>query len=202
MLTMNPFENLCSGAFADLLYRLDGTARKAIDKAPRPPEWLVGEAQRKVIAAVNHVLGGCPVATERLRSHAGRVLVVEWPPFRVAVSLSTAGMFEWVPESTRSDLVLTLADPSLPAVLCAVARREKPSLRIEGDVALASDVHEAFRQLRWNAEEDLSCLVGPTCARNVVGLAREVGQGLRAFVQSVQGVPGFAGTPHAAPHKG
>ncbi len=47
-------------------------------------------------------------------------------------------------------------------------------VKIEGDAELASAFGRLAKELRWDAEEDLSRLVGDIAAHRIVGLARQV----------------------------
>ena len=80
------------------------------------------------------------------------------------------------------DLTLTVNDTSPLDLARSAVRGEKPSLRIEGDVQLAADVNWLIANVRWDAEEDLSRVVGDAPAHAVASVGRRVAEGLRSFV--------------------
>jgi ubiquinone biosynthesis protein UbiJ len=58
---------------------------------------------------------------------------------------------------------------------------QKPSMRVEGDVMLAAELNWLVDHVRWDAEEDLSRLVGDAWAHKLVGLAKRVFKALSEF---------------------
>src|SRR5579859_6590966 len=63
------------------------------------------------------------------------------------------------------------------------------AVEVTGNARLASEVMLLARHLRWDAEEDLSRLVGDVAARRVVGLTRKFAawqtDAARRFAQSL-----------------
>ena len=66
------------------------------------------------------------------------------------------------------------------------ASGDKPSIHIEGDVALAADINWLIDHVRWDWEEDLSRFVGDAAAHTIgQGLRAALG-GLRQFIGAVR----------------
>jgi ubiquinone biosynthesis protein UbiJ len=63
----------------------------------------------------------------------------------------------------------------------AALRGDKPEVRIEGDVQLAADVNWLVDHVRWDAEEDLSRVLGDAPAHALGQAARGLLGGLRQF---------------------
>ena len=82
------------------------------------------------------------------------------------------------------DLRLTVTDESPLDVLTALARGDKPRVRIEGDVQLAAEVNWLIDNVRWDAEEDLARLVGDAPAHTLAQLGRQALAAIRSFVAS------------------
>src|SRR5690349_148158 len=139
---------------------------------------------RAAAAALNHVLAQNPWACARLAPFAGCAVALRCPPFpelrlrildsgRVAPAGADGGGNESVDESAA--LTATLA----PAALPLLAARDERALRqvaIEGSAELAETVRSLFVNLSWDAEEDLSKLLGDA-------LAHRVAQGGEAFLR-------------------
>jgi ubiquinone biosynthesis protein UbiJ len=91
------------------------------------------------------------------------------PDLRLAIA--EAGLVSAGEGSPRSDLVVRIPPAFLPRILARddAAMRE---VRIEGDTELAQAVDFLFRHLRWDAEEDLSRLVGDVPAHRVAATGR------------------------------
>jgi ubiquinone biosynthesis accessory factor UbiJ len=55
-------------------------------------------------------------------------------------------------------------------------------VRIDGEAALAADMHWLADNLRWDIEADLAQVVGPLPARLVMSIGRAGAQALRGVV--------------------
>ncbi|MGD9952689.1 MAG: SCP2 domain-containing protein [Burkholderiales bacterium] len=123
-------------------------------------------------AALNRLLERETWARERLAPFAGETVELRAPPLP-ALRLAIGEGARLAPGGGEAGLVLTLA----PASLTALARGEEYFMRsvaIQGNDALAREILHLARHLRWDAEEDLSRLVGDAAAHRLMGLARDV----------------------------
>jgi ubiquinone biosynthesis protein UbiJ len=57
-----------------------------------------------------------------------------------------------------------------------------PPVKIEGDVQLAAELGWLAENLRWDAEEDLSRLIGDAPAHAVADVGRKLFEGLKQFL--------------------
>lgn len=159
---------------------LDGLFER-LGKGLQPPPWVVDEVQRRAALAANHVLMQEPEAQARLARHAGRTVRASWRTFWIALAITPAGLFEVVSTPARADLTLALEEESPFRLGEAAMRGEKPPVRIEGDVQLAAEINWIGDNVRWDAEEDLSRLVGDAPAHAVAGAGRRAVEALRRF---------------------
>ena len=153
---------------------------QAIESA-RPPEWLLQEAQLKGVLWLNHVLQQAEHALPRTRRLAGRTLQLRWLGRTWGWAFTPAGLLEVRAVDQDADLLLDLGDVSPLTLASQLMRAERPALRIEGDVQLASEVNWLVDHVRWDPEEDLARLVGDAQARFLFQFGRRVMQGLREF---------------------
>lgn len=134
-------------------------------------DMLAPAAIERLTLLINHVLGREPVAMERLRPHAGRVLVLQaegWPallpPWPVlAFRVTPAGLVEWcgMHADGLPDLQVRV-DASNPAMLVMGALTgQPPTVHVQGDARLAGDVNWLLENLRWDLADDLQRLFGP-----------------------------------------
>lgn len=125
-----------------------------------------------LIAALNHLLEADPALRERLAPFAGEVLDLRAPPLpTLRLAIAEGGRLAPAPSDAEPSLTITLG----PGALAAAARSEDHVLReveISGNARLATAVMFLFRHLRWDAEEDLSRLIGDAAAHRVAGAAR------------------------------
>lgn len=180
----------------------DPNAAQAADDRPRNPLHalavdaagrLQAQSVRALVAGFDHLLRQQPWARDRLRQHAGSVvrmgLRAEPLPGLPAPDVRLAITADGFLEAANSDLearATLLLEPSAD-VLLSLSRDGVDGLsrhlRVEGDVMLAASLGELARHLRWDAEEDLSRLVGDVAARRAVGFVRGAFDALRSLVE-------------------
>lgn len=125
-----------------------------------------------LVAALNRLLETEGWARERLAPFAGETVELRAPPLPALRLAILAG--GTLAPGTAASLTLTLT----PESLAALARGEDHFMRtvsIDGNAKLAQEVLHLARHLRWDAEEDLSRLIGDAAAHRVAGLARDFG---------------------------
>jgi ubiquinone biosynthesis protein UbiJ len=137
--------------------------------------------------AVNHVLKSAPLAMERLAKHAGRTAAFHVGPVTVAFTVQTTGEVAAAVEGAKRDLDVRIS----PFLLPRLAAREDAAFReieMQGDMELAQEVSFLARNLTWDAEEDLSKVVGDIAAHRIVSTARAfIGWSADAGVRMAQG---------------
>ena len=147
---------------------------------------------------INHLLASEPLAMERLKAQAGRTIRLEFrdPPVllpkppELVFCITRAGLVEWTGVASTppvADLVVRV-DASNPArsVLDWLGGRA-PVPDIEGDSALAADIHWLAENLRWDLADDLERVVGPVAARELARIGASVAAALRRAASTVQG---------------
>jgi len=149
----------------------------------QPPDWVVDETLNRLVLFLNHVLGSEPEAMQRLARQKGRRIALEWQNMQLKLQATPAGLFERG-QFEDFDLRLSVTETSPVDVLTALARGEKPRVRIEGDVQLAAEVNWLIDNVRWDAEEDLARLVGDAPAHTLAQLGRQALTAIRSFVAS------------------
>ena len=152
----------------------------------KAPAWLVDETQHRLVLFFNHVLMQEPEAQARLARQQGRVVRLQWRDFHLQLAATPAGLWELAPEAT-ADLLLTVTDSSPLDLAKNVLRGDKPGVRIEGDVKFAAEVNWLIEHVRWDAEEDLSRLIGDAPAHTLAGIGRGLAEALRNFVSKLSG---------------
>lgn len=122
-------------------------------------------------------------ARDRLRTFSGKTVALALGRLRLVYTITSQGTLELGHPSVVPDVTLTLpADrlPDLPHVLKdGDFSRVAQLMHVQGEAGLANLVSELAAGLRWDAEEDLSKVVGDVMAVRLVGGARQVFAGLR-----------------------
>ncbi len=143
-----------------------------------------------LLATINHLLGQAAWAREKLVPFAGHAARIKLPPLEAAFLIAADGCIAALP-----DAGLTEVEPevsiSLPAATPLLALQGKDAVmraaRIKGSAEFAEALGFIIRNLRWDAEEDLSRIVGDIAAHRIVSGTRE----LAAWQQ--QAAQNFAG---------
>ena len=119
------------------------------------------------LGGLNHLLENANWARARLVPFAGRRARFDVPPFGFGFEITAAGMVVANADPELSDVVIRLPAETpflLPQGLDKVMSRAT----VEGNAEFATELSFVFRQLRWDAEEDLSKLVGDIAAHRLV----------------------------------
>jgi ubiquinone biosynthesis protein UbiJ len=128
------------------------------------------------IAALNHLLEGASWARTRLIPFAGRRARFDIPPLALGFEIAPDGRVIPNPGSTDvADVVIRLPVEA-PFLLPQGLDKLMSQATVEGNAEFATEISFVFRNLRWDAEEDLSKLVGDIAAHRVVqGISRFMG---------------------------
>jgi ubiquinone biosynthesis accessory factor UbiJ len=149
---------------------------------PVPP-WAVHEAQHRLVLLLNHVLQQEPEAQTRLARQKGQVALVQWRSIALKLAATPAGLLELAAADAVPDLTLSVTQASPFELVQKTMNGDKPEVRIEGDVQLAAQVNWLVDHVRWDAEEDLSKIVGDVAAHRLGQVGRGVSDALRGFLR-------------------
>lgn len=170
---------------------------------------LQGAVTDRLVLLANHVLAAEPAAGQRLATHSGRRLKVQFegwparlPPVPdLALRVTSAGLLEWCVDEpgAEPDLRLRL-DASNPLLSAAQwASGERPRVDIQGDAQFAADLSWLMDNLRWDVQDDLARLIGQVPAHELTRIGRRLASGLRDALGALSGRRPGAGEPgHAA----
>ena len=129
-------------------------------------------------AIINHLLSRADWARERLAPHAEETFVVQAAPFTVGFSIDTRGMLHALEQASERgpDVRITVPPERLPELLSQTFDERGTALtnivRLEGNAELADALGFVFRNLEWDAEDDLSRIMGDIPAHRLTRLAR------------------------------
>lgn len=121
--------------------------------------------------AINHLLAREPWAREKLARHAGRVALFDAGVMSVRLKATADGMVQAAAAGEQQSVTIRVRLSDLPLIL---QHREHAFsyVQIEGDADFANTISQLSESLRWEAEEDLSRLIGDVAAVRVVDGAK------------------------------
>lgn len=128
------------------------------------------------LAALNHLLEGSGWARARLVPFAGRRARIDMQPFSFGFEVALDGQV--IPNLDSANAAITDVVIRLPAntpfLLPQGIDRVMAQASVEGNAEFATELSFVFRNLRWDAEEDLAQLVGDIAAHRIVAGATRV----------------------------
>jgi len=136
---------------------------------------------------VNHVLRSAPLAMERLRKHAGRTVSFHVGPVDTTFTIQTTGEVAHAVDGAAPVLDVRISPFLLPR-LAAGEEAAFRAIEMSGDMELAQEISFLARNLTWDAEEDLSKVVGDVAAHRLFSGARSMAKwGREAALRTAQG---------------
>ena len=120
------------------------------------------------VAPINHVIHGESWASKRLQSYAGKIVRIHvFPLINFTFTIQDNGQISTIPDGTTADACLSLSASMLPFLLTkndAIYNDIKTS----GDDAVAKELIDIGKHLRWDVAQDLSKVIGDIPANRVV----------------------------------
>ena len=166
----------------------------------QPPAWVVDEGQQRLVLFLNHVLMQEKAAQDRLLRQKGRVVKVKWGLFTIDLVVTPAGLVDRATSAGKPDLLLSVVADSPLLVVQSVLSGKAPPVTIEGDVQLAADIGWLAENLRWDAEEDLSRLMGDAPAHALAETGRRLLAALKQFLARTPTSPELPYAPAESRH--
>jgi ubiquinone biosynthesis accessory factor UbiJ len=123
--------------------------------------------QTAILGALNHLLAQASWARRQLLPFAGRRARFEMPPWQLAFGVDGEGLFEAIAVPEVDVTVSLPADGPLLAL--QGIDRLMATAHVTGNAEFATALSFVLKNLRWDAEEDLSRLVGDIAAHRLVG---------------------------------
>lgn len=142
---------------------------------------------RGFVAAVNHVLARTPWARERLQGHAGSQFRIDAKPALIEAGIADDGLLSVPTPERQPDVTLSLPLAQAPSMLDGGFDSLMSHVRIEGDAELAEALGFVFRNLEWDAEEDLSRIVGDAPAHRIAAALRAFHATQRRALEGISG---------------
>jgi ubiquinone biosynthesis accessory factor UbiJ len=135
------------------------------------PDMIPSRFPSIVPATINHLLAQEPWAREKLARHAGKIAVFDAGVTALRLQVAADGMVGDAPAELPATVTIRARLADLPLMLQNRAHAFS-YVTLEGDADFANAISQVAQTLRWEAEEDVSKLVGDIAAARIVGGAR------------------------------
>lgn len=139
------------------------------------------------VDALNHLLLQNSWAVDRLQPYAGKVVRIILTPMETTLLIDGAGEFSPAPPDAPIDTTLGCS-PAAALRLWLSPSAPPDLISLQGDPALGALLSEILRNLNWDAEEDLSRIVGDIPARQLSQAGSHITAELRRQAWSVAGM--------------
>ncbi len=139
------------------------------------------------LAVLNHLLAAAPWARERLQPHAGLVARLQLDTLGIDFCITPQGLAGSAAETAAADVVLSLPLAGLPQLALGGVDEVMRQVHLQGNAEFADALGFVFRNLRWDAEEDLARLLGDVAAHRLADGARSVAATQRRMLDGATG---------------
>ena len=124
-------------------------------------------------AALNHLLEREVQARARLKVHAGKVARFDLGVTQVCLHVESDGLIATAPADATPQVTIRIKPADVPLIL-QHRDRAFSYVTIEGDADFANTISQLSQSIRWDAEEDLSRVVGDIAAVRILSGAKSV----------------------------
>ncbi|WP_420105282.1 ubiquinone biosynthesis accessory factor UbiJ [Herbaspirillum huttiense] len=139
---------------------------------PDPSTLVSGlDPMKPAAAVINHLLAQEPWARDTLMAHAGKVACIDTGVMQLRLKVTGDGYLQEVPADALANVTIRLKLSDLP-LIAANRERAVSYVKLEGDADFANAISQLSQKLRWDAEDDLSRVVGDVAATRIVSGAR------------------------------
>ena len=127
-----------------------------------------------VLRAINHLIEQEKWARDLLIRHDHKIVAVELPFGSFRLLIQDGLLQDAKQEDIESSVSLEISQEAFWAFVKDGKGAAMKFVRISGDVDLAADLNRLFAELRWEAEEDLSKLIGDAPSRRIIVESKKV----------------------------
>jgi len=132
-----------------------------------------------ITAAVNHLLAQEPWAQRILAAHADKVACFDGGAVKLSWQVSADGLLQAPSPDAPVNVTIRVNPADLP-LIAQNRERAFSYVKIEGDADFANAISQVSQGLRWDAEHDLSKLVGDIAAVRLVAGGKALAAGALA----------------------
>jgi ubiquinone biosynthesis protein UbiJ len=126
-----------------------------------------------LLPALNHLLTQEPWAATQLQAHAGKIACIDLSGITLRAQVNATGLLEAAPEDAAANVTIRIRAADVPLIL-QDHQRAISYVKLEGDADLAQTISALGKNLRWDAEHQLSRIFGDIAARRMANTGKAV----------------------------
>jgi len=134
---------------------------------------MLSSFMRPAAAVINHLLAQEPWAQGRLAAHRDKTACIDGGVAQLLLTVTSDGFLQHAAADAVPAVTIRFKLSDLPLIL-ANRERAVSYVKIEGDADFANTLSQLSQSLRWDAEHDLSKVVGDIAATRIVSSAKSV----------------------------
>lgn len=127
---------------------------------------------RPIAAIINHLLKQDPSCRKMLFAHQGKKACIDTGVMTITLRVGEDGYFTATDDAV-ADVTISMSASDIPLILSDMDKAMS-YVRIAGDADFANTLSKLSQRLRWDAEEDLSHIVGDIAAVRLVQSGQSV----------------------------
>lgn len=135
-------------------------------------------------AAINHLLNNEPRAKAKVAAHAGKVALFDLGIMTLKFKAAADGLLEAAVAHEPAQVTIHVKPADLPMIL-QHRDRAFSYVNIEGDADFANAISQVSQMVHWDAEEDLSKVVGDIAAVRLVAGARSAVESIKSTQRKI-----------------
>lgn len=135
-------------------------------------------------AAINHLLSNEPRAKAKVAAHAGKVALFDLGIVTLKFKAAADGLVEAAGADESAQVTIHVKPADLPLIL-QHRDRAFSYVNIQGDADFANAISQVSQMVHWNAEEDLSRVVGDIASVRLVAGARSAVDGIKSAQRKI-----------------
>ncbi|WP_232729658.1 SCP2 domain-containing protein [Herbaspirillum huttiense] len=132
---------------------------------------MLSSLLRPAAAVINHLLAQEPWAQARLIAHRDKTACIDTGVAQLMLTVAGDGFLKNPDDTAVAAVTINLKLSDLP-LIAANRERAVSYVKLEGDADFANAISQLSQKLRWDAEDDLSRVVGDVAATRIVSGAR------------------------------
>jgi len=137
---------------------------------------------------ISHLLSRASWARERLMPFAGSTLRCQLDPIDLRFLIDAQGLLSAAPDTENAaDVTISMPLARVPAAVLSNPNELMNAVTLAGNAELADAIGFVFRNLEWDAEDDLARLIGDIPAHRIALAATALKQSHDRAVQSLTG---------------